>query len=265
MTQRQRDRGRFTRFGRGGCRFGNHGGRGRSRIGFCGTRKQVVKRRQVQAVTLDRKGAGRSIGGEIDRALEHELVCSERSFAQVHAEVLEVDRRASLSHIESDPNCKGRIGNRSGGVVDHESAHSQVGLKGDIPALEQADLAVHIERDRDEILRRQCGRDKGADRALIEVDGLEGEIPNLLSEVVSAAGFKHPSKARAALCGELEFLEVESVARKVGYQADGRLIVLETQFAEVAGQAGQNDVGGQVGHAGFRIDLAVDSQGACGE
>ena len=62
LAQRQRDRGRFTRFGRGGCRFGNHGGRCRSRIGFCGTREQVVKRRQVQAVTLDRKGAGSRVG-----------------------------------------------------------------------------------------------------------------------------------------------------------------------------------------------------------
>ena len=170
-----------------------------------------------------------------------------------------------MSHIESQTQRKGRIGNRSGRVVDHEPAHSQVGLKGNIAALEQADLAVHIERDRDEILRRQCCRDKGADSAFIEVDGLEGEIPNLLCEVVSAAGFKHPSQARAALCGELEFLEVEGVARKVGYQADGRLIVLETQFAEVAGQSGQNDVGGQVGHTRFRIELPVDSQGACRE
>ena len=193
------------------------------------------------------------------------MVRSQSCFTQVEAKVLEVDRRASLSHIESDPNCKGRIGNRSGGVVDHESAHSQVGLKGDIPALEQADLTVHIERDRDEILRRQCGRDKGTDRAFIEVDGLEGEVSDLLSEVVSAAGFKHPSQARAALCGELEFLEVEGVARKVGQQADGRLIVLKLQFAEVAGQASQNEISGQIGDAGLCIDLAVDSQGACGE
>ena len=47
LAQRQRDRGRFTRFGRGGCRFGNHGGRCRSRIGFGGAGQQVVKRRQV--------------------------------------------------------------------------------------------------------------------------------------------------------------------------------------------------------------------------
>ena len=47
LTQRQRDRGRFTGFRRCGGRFGNRGGRGRSRIGFGGAGQQVVKRRQV--------------------------------------------------------------------------------------------------------------------------------------------------------------------------------------------------------------------------
>ena len=237
LPQRQRDRGRFTRFGRGGCRFRSRGGRCRGRVGFGRTGQQVVQRRQVQAVALNGQGTGRGIGGQVHHALEHQLVGCQGCLAEIDAEVLEIDRRASLSHIDSDPNCKGRIGNRSGRVVDHELAHSQVGLKGDVSALEQAHLAVHIERNRDQVLRRQSSRNKGADGPFIEVDGLEGEIPGLLGEVISAVGFKLASQARAALSGELEFLKVEGVARDSRHQADSRLIVLKPHVAELARQS----------------------------
>ena len=83
-----------------------------------------------------------------------------------------------------------------------------------------------------------------------------------MREVVSAAGFKLASQPRTALCGELEFLKVEGVARDSRHQADSRLVVLKPHVAELARQSRQNDIGGQVGDARLRIQLSADTQGA---
>ena len=264
LLERQRDRsGLLIRCGRLGRLGRRSRGRLRSGVGLGGSGHQVVERGQVESVALDGQRTGSAIGGQIHQALDHQLVGRQGRLAQIEPQVFEVDGRGLPCHIEIEPHGEGRFGNRAGRILHHEPAHTQVGLQRHVATLEEAHLAIHVDRHRDQSLGSQCGRDERADGAFIEIDGLEGEVAGLLNQIAATTGFESAAVAvGSALGAELELLEVERVAREVGDQVDGGLVVLQSHLAETPGDTRQQHLGAEIGDSGLGVEFATKSQGS---